>query len=98
MALQHQGEPSPIQVAFDAVTSASNTANLALECFSRLGALFRAIAKLSDEHDIAHHLSRIGEMLADDFANTHDCEREVLEEHFKSFCALLHPDRESGNA
>lgn len=94
MATKAQGTPTPVQAAYDAVVSASNTASLSQDCFAKLGSIFCAIAKLSEEHHITHQLARIGSLLADDFSNTNDCEREDLEEHFKTFRALLYPTKD----
>ncbi len=82
-------EKQVLDAAWDAVVTAHNATNLAYSCFADLAALFHAIGDLSEEHSHAGRLAKIGNYLAEDWANLHDCERETLDERMTALRAAL---------
>lgn len=82
-------EKQVLDAAWDAVATAHNATSLAYSCFADLAALFHAIRDLSEEHSHAARLAKVGNYLAEDWANLHDCERERLDERMLALRAAL---------
>lgn len=63
--------------------------HLTMKCFEDLSSLFDAIRSVSQENSTAYKLAGIGRYLADDWANTADCELENIQALLDSVNSLV---------
>ncbi|WP_445362467.1 hypothetical protein ACJJIQ_16555 [Microbulbifer sp. ANSA003] len=77
--MANQASAVSIPQADDFLSRSIDLANLSLESLSKLRTLFHSISQLSKDNTTACELAVIGSHLADEWANTIDCEREDLE-------------------
>lgn len=82
-------DQSPLQAAQRAVLSAVDSVSLINDHYQWFAALFNAIRKDVDEHSLAYQLADIGRYLADDMANTTDCQSHYLNNDIKRLLAAM---------
>ncbi|TJZ68368.1 hypothetical protein [Chitiniphilus eburneus] len=70
---------APLPVCIASLNQAIDQATQSQQCFANLGALFRAIERLSEAHSPSSELATLGHALAGEWANLCDVEREELE-------------------
>lgn len=89
---------TPIEAALSALLTAVDTASLAKQSFADLCGLFKAIHDLAPVGSTFRNLAHIGQYLAIDWSNLHECEQRQLDEKLDALRAMVSPEGQKAAA